>query len=44
MGTWYKVYADGWCIDIIHADSPQEAIQIAKFRHGEGAVWTYSHY
>lgn len=36
---WYKVYADGSQIDIIHAYSPEEAITIAKMRHGDGAIW-----
>jgi hypothetical protein len=41
---WYKVYADGSEIDIIYANSPSEAIEIAKLRHGDGAVWTYKPY
>lgn len=41
---WYKVYADGSQIDIIHANSGEEAIQFAKLRHGENAVWTYRIY
>jgi hypothetical protein len=41
---WYKIYADGSEIDIIHAQSPKEAIQIAKNRYGEDAVWSWSLY
>lgn len=40
---WYKIYADGSEIDIIHADSPKEAIDIARRRHGE-ARYTYKLY
>jgi hypothetical protein len=36
---WFKVYADGSEIDIIHAKDSAEAIDIAKARHGDGAVW-----
>lgn len=41
---WYKIFADGSEIDIIHADSPEEAIAIAKMRHGDGAVWSWRQY
>lgn len=41
---WYKVFADGSEIDIIHALSPEEAIMIAKLRHGEEAVWSTKPY
>lgn len=41
---WYKVFADGSEIDIINANSPEEAIVIAKMRHGDGAVWTWRPY
>lgn len=41
---WYKIYADGSEIDIIHARSPEEAIQIAKNRYGESAIWSWSRY
>jgi len=37
---WFKVYADGSEIDIIYANDGDEAIVIAKMRHGDGAVWT----
>lgn len=43
MRTWYKVYADGSEIDIIFADSPKEAIEIACNRYGN-AVWTWRFY
>lgn len=36
---WYKVYADGSEIDIIHALNSDEAIAIAKVRHGEADDW-----
>lgn len=36
---WYKIFADGSQIDVIYANSPEEAISIAKVRHGDGAVW-----
>lgn len=29
---WYRVYADGSEIDIVHAYSPEEAIKIVKMR------------
>jgi hypothetical protein len=43
---WYKVYADGTELDIIHALNSEEAIKIAKMRHGDGplCVWTTRRY
>jgi hypothetical protein len=41
---WYKVFADGSEIDIIYATDHNEAIVIAKMRHGDGAVWTWRPY
>jgi hypothetical protein len=41
---WYKVYADGSEIDIIHAISAEEAIVIAKIRHGEADDWQVKPY
>ncbi len=40
---WYKVFADGSEIDIIHAESKLEAIKIARDRHGN-AVYTVRPY
>jgi hypothetical protein len=40
---WYKIYADGSEIDIIYANNPTEAIEIARRRHGE-ARYTYRFY
>lgn len=44
---WFKIYADGSEIDIIHARDWKEAIQIAKNRHGpddKTTVWTWRLY
>ena len=40
---WYKIFGDGNEIDIIHARNTQEAIDIARKRHGE-AVYTWRYY
>jgi hypothetical protein len=37
---WWKVYADGSEYDIICARTANEAIAVARFLHGEGAIWT----
>lgn len=36
---WFKVYADGVVIDIIYANSSNEAIAIAINRHGNADDW-----
>ena len=36
---WWKIYADGSEIDIIHADTLDEAIEAARVKHGD-AVYT----
>lgn len=37
---WFKVFADGSEYDILYADTLEQAIAQAKWKHGEGAVWT----
>ncbi len=48
QAMWYKVYADGTELDIVHAVSSQEAIEIVKRRLidtcFDGIVWTTKHY
>lgn len=41
---WYKVYGDGSLIDIIYANSSDEAITIAIMRHGNADVWFTRYY
>jgi len=45
---WYRVFADGSEVDIIHANNPSEAITIAKGRHADPddtlTVWTWAAY
>jgi len=36
---WFKVFADGSEYDIVYANSIEEAIEYAKWKHGE-AIWT----
>lgn len=41
---WYRVYADGTEIDIIYANSEEEAIKIAEDRHGTCDNWIVKQY
>jgi len=42
---WYKIYADGTEMDLVHASSPREAVEIVKLRNSgldfTGVHWTY---
>jgi len=40
---WYRIFADGSEVDVIYANSPNEATDIAWRRHGD-ARYTYQLY